>query len=401
MFSAAFWLRRAAWFLVIAGLLVWLCFQLKDCITRATAGGTTRQWSRKYLEHIPVPAITICHANVFKKSQVMRYTKEDVTWKDFRHQSFKVLNWSSFDGIAEFYRNAVYNWDEIMIWCEVQGQMCREIGTLTPVPSLSNGLCTTFKTNRTVQQRTTTGQIILAFNETEQLDNFEHAGWWVHIHSHEIPFDEVSIFKGLTKWIRVAANKWYHIQLSHFKRSLLQSAGECSAASDAELRFSQCIRDCVGENLNMTMSCVVPWLNELPYPPEMRSCRTMAELAANSPAHHGLDEEMFLKVTSGCRCSQPCTAEQYRVEQHEVWPLEDTTVYQDLPFLIGMNASRLDLSLPYVMQVIVEKEAYSFQTFISEVGGSLGLMLGGSLLTFVEILDCLITACCAKRGKRW
>ncbi|XP_043230252.1 acid-sensing ion channel 4-like [Amphibalanus amphitrite] len=397
----AFWLRRAAWFLVIAGLLVWLCFQLKECITRVQAGGTTRQWSRQMLDNIPVPAITVCHGNVFKKNRVLRYTNEGVTWTEFRHRSFAALNWSSFDDIGEFYSDAVYNWSDMMFWCEVQGRLCSEVGSLTPVATLANGMCTTFKTNATVKKRSSTGQVILAFNETQQLDSYEHSGWWIHIHSHQIPFDEISIFTGLTMWLRVAVNKWYNIRLTHIRKSLLQSTGQCNAAEQAELRYNECIGFCLMTRLNMTVSCRVPWFENHAYPPEVPPCRSLAELARNSPAHHHLDEDSFLQMSSGCECVQPCASERYEVQQQTVWQLEDTVVYQDYPSMIGKNASRVDLSLPPLVQVITEREAYSFQTFISEVGGSLGLMLGGSLLTLVEIIDCVVTACCARRAKRW
>ena len=399
--AGAFWLRRAVWFLVIAGLLVWLCFQLKDCIQRASTGGTTRQWSRQRLDHIPVPAITVCHGNVFKKSQVLLHTNQGVTWTAFKQQSYAALNWSSFDDISDFYRDAVYNWRDMIVWCMVQGKQCSEVGSLTPVATLAFGMCTTFKTNVTVKKRTTTGQVVLAFNETQQLDNFEHAGWWIHIHSHQIPFGEISVFTGLTKSFHVAANKWYHIQLAHFKRSLLQSSGGCSTDDQAEWNYNECIGTCVMTNMNMTVSCKVPWFAAFEYPPQMSPCRTLSELAMNSATNHQLDEESFLQMSAGCRCAAPCTSEQYEVERHVVLQLADTTVYQDFPSLIGMNASRIDLSLASLVQVIEEREAYSFQTFISEVGGSLGLMLGGSLLTFVEIIDCVLTACCARRGKQW
>ena len=253
----------------------------------------------------------------------------------------------------------------------------------------------------TVKRRATTGQIILAFNETEQLNDFEHDGWWVHIHSERIPFDETSIFSGLTTWLRVAVNTWYNVRLSHTRLSLLEDTGTCSAEDNAEWLYTVCMGECMGKKTNMTMTCMVPWFEAYPYPPGFVPCRTFEEFAANSPSHHRFDEESFVEMSSGCRCLKPCTSEQYEVNQQIVWQLRDTTVYQDLPWLIGLNASRVDLSLPAEVQVIQEKEAYSFQTFISEVGGSLGLMLGGSLLTFVEIFDCIITACCARRWKRW
>ena len=116
--------------------------------------------------------------------------------------------------------------------------------------------------------------------------------------------------------------------------------------------------------------------------------------------HNTIREETFLDWVSQCPCKLSCRSDRYHIQDHEKWHTEETTIYLSHPAARNGTHGSLQLWLSDVEEHIVERDEYSVDTFIADVGGNLGLMLGGSLLTLVEIVDCVIATCLSRRQKR-
>ncbi|KAF0301048.1 Acid-sensing ion channel 1C [Amphibalanus amphitrite] len=409
---AAFWLRRAIWLTIIVCLLVWLCVQLRLCVLRLTEGGTVRTWSRRTVTDIPLPTVTVCHGNRFKKSVVLRHQPAGAaSWPSWHRLGYQTLNWSSFDGLDQFYAEASYGWDDMVFFCMVNGNNCTDVGTLASAPTLLNGLCTTFNTNVTVTRRLVSAQLMLGLHELEPLDEFEHNGWHVYLHPQDVHFNDFLFLSGLTASVKVFGNRLHEVKV--FRRvteALPNGEGKgCSTERDALYAQQQCLGSCMMESMtagappsaDQGPPCSVPWVPRSAYPPDTTSCATMEELsAASMDTHQGVDETAFLSWTAECQCAPPCRADQYQLEEHEKWHAEETSIYLSFPEARNATIGAVMLRLSDVEELVAEREAYSADAFISDVGGNLGLMLGGSLLTFVEIVDCVIASCLSRREKR-
>ncbi|XP_043225591.1 acid-sensing ion channel 3-like [Amphibalanus amphitrite] len=410
---AAFWLRRAIWLAIIVCLLVWLCVQLRLCVLRLTEGGTVRTWSRRTVTDIPLPAVTVCHGNRFKKSVVLRHQPAGAaSWPSWHRLGYQTLNWSSFDGLDQFYAEASYGWDDMVLFCIVDGRNCKDIGTFRRVPTLLNGLCTTFNTNATVTRRLTTSQVTLVLEEKEPLGEFEHSGWQVFLHPQDVRYNDVSFLSGLVATVKIYGNRMHQVNVQRaITDELPHGSGDgCNSSADALAGYQRCIAGCLMGAMQQRAApsgerdqppCAVPWVARHVYRSEPPSCRTMADLERSSMGtHNGVSEQAFVAWSSRCRCPLPCRMARYRIQSQEKWHIEETSIYLAYPEARGGTHGSLMLWLSEDEEVIVEREAYSANSFISDVGGNLGLMLGGSLLTFVEIVDCVIASCLSRREKR-
>ena len=69
--------------------------------------------------------------------------------------------------------------------------------------------------------------------------------------------------------------------------------------------------------------------------------------------------------------------------------------------LTGPHFDLLDLFWIYYFQVIVQEEyqIYPFESFVADVGGYLGLLLGASILSLVESSTNIITRFLLRRPK--
>ncbi|XP_037088582.1 degenerin mec-4-like [Pollicipes pollicipes] len=408
----AFWLRRAIWLVIIICLMVWLCLQLKVCVDRLSAGGTVRAWSRRNLVDIPVPAVTVCHGNVFKKSVVLRHQLDGFNWQAWRQQGYRTLNWSTFDGLDNFYRAAAYSWADMVLICTVDGRPCSEIGTFRTSHTLLNGLCTTLNTNVTVGRRMVGGQITLVMREREQLDDFEHSGWTVFLHTQEVHYNDFAFFSGQAVTLKVYGNRMHQMKIFRkITQALPHGSGRgCNASDNSYTGQVRCLGSClmkmvtakvVKETSGGGKPCSVPWIAANRYRPGTRSCRSLKELERSAGgSERGVKERDFILWTDSCPCTASCRQDRYHIEQHEKWHVEETSVYLKYPGARAITVGGVDLWISDVEESVTEREAYSFDTFIAEVGGNLGLMLGGSLLTFVEILDCVVASCVSRQRKR-
>ena len=410
--AGAFWLRRAIWLSIIICMIFWLFFQLRLCVLRLSAGGTVRTWSQRNIADIPVPAITVCHGNGFKKSVVLRHQSADtVGWQRWHQQKYQTLNWSSFDGLDQFYQAASYGWSDMVLSCKISGKLCNDIGTLRTSTTLIHGLCTTFVSNITVTKRLTSAQLIMVLREKEPLDDSEFSGWNLFLHPQDTRYSEYLFFSGLVAPVKISSNRLHEVKVFHQITESLPYGEEkgCSTDENALPAYEQCLNRCMKKQLADGVipatahapSCTVPWLSPKIYGPNTPSCRTMAELERSSlNTHKGVNEMMFINWIGGCHCSLPCRKDQYEIEEHEKWHVDETNIYLSYPGTRNATVGVLLLRLLDIEKKVVERDAYPFDTFLADVGGNLGLLLGGSLLTFVELVDYVIASCLSRLAVR-
>ena len=271
--TGAFWLRRAIWLCIIVCLLVWLCFQLRLCVLRLSAGGTVRTRSQRTVTDIPLPAITVCHGNRFKKSVVLRHQPTgNASWSSWHRHGYRTLDWSSFDGLDRFYQAASYGWSDMVLFCMVGGKPCSDIGTFRTRATLMTGLCTTFITNVTVTKRLASSQIMLVLQEREPLDEFEHSGWKIFLHPQSVRYNDVAYFSGLVTLVKIYGNRMHLVKV---RRTITEelpygSGNGCNASEHALKAYESCLGICLmagtkkgaGSSARTALSCSIPWLGQ-------------------------------------------------------------------------------------------------------------------------------------------
>ncbi|XP_066963473.1 acid-sensing ion channel 3-like [Macrobrachium rosenbergii] len=161
---------------------------------------------------------------------------------------------------------------------------------------------------------------------------------------------------------------------------------------------------CVGDSEYSQLDCELESFQEvfrdkggcwLPFMTE-RSLRTMPKCLTAQAFNDSLklaDRLLFYGnwTRDGCSCLSACNDVTYEAFTDSRVDNTSTTTrvrifYNDLTY-----------------EAVHEDWAYKIISFMCDVGGSLGLLLGASVLTFIEILECVIAycsqSCCSKKTK--
>ena len=100
-----------------------------------------------------------------------------------------------------------------------------------------------------------------------------------------------------------------------------------------------------------------------------------------------LDQPDFLLWSAGQCCRPPCTTHRYRTDSQQSLWLAETQVLLLEPQLRGRPTAVLRLRLAGGRERLTELEAYPLDAFVADVGGHLGLLLGGSVLALLQLAD--------------
>ena len=389
--TGAFWLRRLVWALVIVANLALLVTLLKDCIERVADGGTVRIWSRELVTKIQPPAITLCHGNGFRKSRVLSHTLPETNWGDWFRDTFATLNWTSFDGLDDFYDRASYSWPDMVGRCAVNDVHCEQYGMLQSHATFGQGVCTTLSLNTSLTKRLTSGQITIALMEKEDLGAMEHAGWRVYFHSQDTEFSDALRFMDLATEVRITRDHMHHVKLHRQTTLSKHSARGCSRDTTSLSAYTKCLGQCFSKLVTSgAMPCSTPWGASLfPDIDVHQPCRSLEELEATGQLKKNtLIEDDFVDWARRCPSCQPhCTAHKYLVSAKDRWRLDETTLFLRSPQLSGFTGAALEVHVLDQAETVTERNAYPPDLFLAEVGGNLGLLIGASLLTIVEMID--------------
>ena len=142
---------------------------------------------------------------------------------------------------------------------------------------------------------------------------------------------------------------------------------------DPAFNFAQCVI----QSLSHKANCSLPWI--MLGTGNLSACTEVAQLRKFSMllirvAYGELEEIVTL---SGC--DKPCVYNEYILDENEEWP------GHGLSWVEIMFSSKQVLSS-------TEVESYSFLSFISDIGGSLGMFVGFSFLMVWDAAEIIIRA---------
>ncbi|XP_035285531.1 acid-sensing ion channel 1C isoform X10 [Anguilla rostrata] len=360
------------------------------------------------------PAITLCNYNSFRRSQMLR---NDLFWMasmlgveqgDFDEyltqlgqppEKEKFLPSKTFN-MLEFVQRTSHNIEDMLLDCKYRGQECRAENFTTIYTRY--GKCYTFNSGKdgnplltTLKGGTGNGlEIMLDIQQDEYLpvwgetdETSYEAGIKVQIHSQDEPpfIDQLGfgVAPGFQTFVSC-------------QQQLLQYLpppwGDCkSAAIDSEFfstySITACRIDCetryLVENCNCRM-VHMPGTSTVCTPEQYKDCA--------DPALDFLVE----KDNDYCVCETPCNMTRYGKELSMVKiPSKASAKYLAKKFnkteqYIGENILVLDIffeALNY--EKIEQKKAYEIAGLLGDIGGQMGLFIGASVLTILEIFDYL------------
>ncbi|XP_028328584.1 acid-sensing ion channel 1C isoform X3 [Gouania willdenowi] len=360
------------------------------------------------------PAITLCNYNSFRKSQIRR---NDIFWMagllgveqsdfdDFMAALGQPTDNSKFFpsktfNMLEFVQRTSHNIEEMLLDCKYRGKDCGSENFTTIYTRY--GKCYTFNSGldgnpllTTLKGGTGNGlEIMLDIQQDEYLpvwgetdETSYEAGIKVQIHSQDEPpfIDQLGfgVAPGFQTFVSC-------------QQQLLQYLpppwGDCkSSAMDSEFfstySITACRIDCETRYLLENCNCRMvhmPGTATVCTPEQYKDCA--------DPALDFLVE----KDNDYCVCQTPCNMTRYGKELSMVRiPSKASAKYLAKKFnrteqYIGENILVLDIffeALNY--EKIEQKKAYEIAGLLGDIGGQMGLFIGASVLTILEIFDYL------------
>ncbi|XP_051784783.1 acid-sensing ion channel 1C isoform X4 [Erpetoichthys calabaricus] len=360
------------------------------------------------------PAITLCNYNSYRKSQI---TQNDLSWmgKMFGVPEEEYVNFLQAIGqpatkdnfiqsktfnLTQFVTKASHNLEDMLLNCKYRGKECKAENFTTTYTRY--GKCYTFNSGQdgyplmtTLKGGTGNGlEIMMDIQQDEYLpvwgdteETSYEAGVKVQLHSHfEPPYIHelgFGVAPGFQTFVSTQEQRlmylpppWGDCMASSMNSEFFSTYSITACRIDCETRYL--IENCNCRMVHMPGNAVVCT------PEQYKDCA--------DPALDFLVE----KDNDYCVCQTPCNTTRYGKELSMVKiPSKASAKYLAKKFnkteqYIAENILVLDIffeALNY--ETIEQKKAYEVAGLLGDIGGQMGLFIGASILTILEIFDYL------------
>ncbi|XP_048784574.1 acid-sensing ion channel 1 isoform X1 [Lagopus muta] len=399
--------RQALWALAFLLSLSVFLYQVADRIVYYLEYHHVTLLSEEDSPEMTFPAVTFCNINRVRVSQLshedLLYLAPLVDYEPGMELGFVPAQFSSWDedeplNLHGFFNRTCHQLEDMLLSCSYRGEQCGP-GDFVAVFT-RYGKCYTFNAGqdgkpRLITMKGGTGnglEIMLDIQQDEYLPvwgetdetSFE-AGIKVQIHSQDEPplIDQLGfgVAPGFQTFVSCQEQRLIYLP---------PPWGDCKATTgDSEFydtySITACRIDCETRYLVENCNCrMVHMPGDAPYctPEQYKECA--------DPALDFLVE----KDNEYCVCEMPCNVTRYGKELSMVKiPSKASAKYLAKKYnkseqYIGENILVLDIffeALNY--ETIEQKKAYEVAGLLGDIGGQMGLFIGASILTVLELFD--------------
>ncbi|XP_077994004.1 acid-sensing ion channel 1C-like [Glandiceps talaboti] len=413
-------IRKLLWTLFVLTSLGVLLFQCVSSAVNYAQFYHITKLDIEYLPHMPFPAITVCNFNKYRRTAItptdMVHVGQSLGLVDeegallnpelFSEEfldKWNQSNWAEelkkkFD-FTEFTQRAGHHFNETILDCIWNGHSCTD-EVFTDILT-HYGNCFIFnKYEEDEDQKhskragTANGlNFVLDVNSQDHIptndleDSFTNVGFKLMIHSpHEPPY---------LKQLGFAVGPGNHYFIALKRQEIMRlsepyAAQECDKSSQGTKHFheysmSACRIECETALLFQECGCKLveqPGNASVCSPQQVSSC-----------AHEKLDEYIEGHIEFDCPCHIPCKSELYPVDVSNSGLKRDIT---------GRSPALSNHTKEYIMDNVVMitlfYEELNFETItqlpettivdlLGQLGGNMGLFLGASILTLLQIFE--------------
>ncbi|XP_072858733.1 acid-sensing ion channel 3 isoform X2 [Pogona vitticeps] len=414
--------RRLLWALCFLGSLALLALVCAERVAHFLTYPHVTKLDEVAVPNLTFPAVTICNLNEFRFSKITRndlyhvgdllalldaraeissaHLADPETLAALREKAnFRGFKARPFD-MAEFYNRTGHDLAEMLWQCSFRGANCSAQNFTVIFTRL--GKCYTFNSGApgyelltTVKGGTGNGlELMLNIQQDEYLpvwgetdETFYEAGVKVQIHSQDEPpsIDQLGfgVAPGFQTFVSCQQQRIFYLpppwgvcKSNPTESTFFANYSMAACRIDCETRY-------LAENCNCRM-VHMPGNADVCTPEQYKECA--------DPALDFLVE----KDNEFCSCRTPCETVRYGKELSVVKiPSKASAKYLAKKYnrseqYIAENLLVLDIffeALNY--ETIEQKKAYEVAGLLGDIGGQMGLFIGASLLTILEIFDYL------------
>ncbi|XP_052084690.1 amiloride-sensitive sodium channel subunit beta-like [Mytilus californianus] len=150
--------------------------------------------------------------------------------------------------------------------------------------------------------------------------------------------------------------------------------------------INACFEECIDMNVKKKCKCLLTFSRA--NNTKLFTCYTDEEFACIENVHENV---------TGCKCQNPCSEKKHEMTITTTrWPAENyEELLEDILLHKGLSVSNIRNSLMHISiffsslyeEVTEEVPSFTFENFLSNIGGSLGLWIGMSLISIGELLE--------------
>ncbi|KAJ3647685.1 hypothetical protein Zmor_019549 [Zophobas morio] len=369
-------------------LVVCVCitlYQLSECVNKIMHPPITSYYKFRRNDTIKYPAVTVCRRPKFKSHLFPQYGLRSVIGDLAAYDTFKFFRFDSYT-LEEFMNETTYSLDETIPLYGYKGSGLGENINFTSSYYSDRGLCHTIIPKETADTfSVSTGYWLYLKHTTKEKtkdDNGQStSGFEIHIHDQNNVKDDLSIN---TDYLYIESAEIVHLTLT------VQTYNQISTTSDPCLddpaySKSKCEEKCLHNAAAKAAGCKVPWLRQLEneYPECINS-------SAINTVNNLFGEFKRKDILQKCNCVNACNNSiyYYQIESRK----DADTILSPSSTISIYFASDLVTDLTEVI-------SYDWNIFLSDVGGSLGFLLGLSVIGFVNVLEEIIKLVLKKEDK--
>ncbi|XP_073533231.1 acid-sensing ion channel 1C-like isoform X4 [Phyllobates terribilis] len=403
--------RRVFWACAFLSSLSCFLFQVADRIIYYSQYHHVTTLDEMESSLMTFPAITICNYNKFRLS---RMTTRDVDnmgeilglqnhMDELKNVIQNVTDPDTPFSLKEFYERTGHNIEDMILECRYRNQECGPSNF--SVEYTSNGKCYTFNSGKegfellyTLKGGTGNGlELMLDIQQNEYIpvfedtaDSFLEAGVKVQIHSQDEPPDIGQLGFG------VAPGFQTFVSCQQQNLSYLPPPwGDCKDTPFTSPYFnkysiSACRINCETRLILEACGCRLVYM-----PGNETICEQENDIICAEDTLRKIETSSNVEKPL-CECQTPCSMVRFGKELSMVKiPSKSASKFMAMKYnrteeYIKENILVLDIffeALNY--ETIEQKKAYEVAGLLGDIGGQMGLFIGASILTILEIIDYL------------
>ncbi|XP_059480902.1 acid-sensing ion channel 4-B-like [Neocloeon triangulifer] len=372
-------LRRLLWGCV---LIICMTLMMAQCLNRVyryleePVNVNVRVTHNQSLEY---PSVTVCNRNSFNVTAALEMLIENkLLPPQATEKDANISNLVGVNGLTptKIWERLAHNMDVFVTECWFgRGTRCRSQGVWMLVHTVT-GPCLTYRLNYSHVHFVGSfhNLYLKLWESTPKIED-----WGFRIHVHEA--SEVPILTSRTHAMTAELGWSREVKMELRKFNTLSTAkSPCNNHKGYSL--AQCQLDCFQAFMLEQSGCRMPYMTE--------KYSNLSECATPDEYQAAMNAMQSLLISGGwsantCNCPQQCRQ----------------TAFQMYPENIAFETDRVKLRIFYedlVYEQITEDIAYNLIALLCDIGGTLGLLMGASVLTMCELLEVLwsrfMQTCC-------
>ncbi|KAM3962682.1 amiloride-sensitive sodium channel pickpocket 17 [Aphomia sociella] len=367
---------------LIRSLIVVICVgivvqQVALCVTKIMNKPITTYTHFDFNKTILYPSLTFCREPPYKYDKLLEYElyshpRLALTWSNF--------NFSEVD-LDELWQDITYDANEIFVEFSLDGR--RDNLELKSTLGFMFGRCYTLspKNFSTKSTKETGYSVVLQHSAADvaTATSSSPPGYHVHVHYHREPFTEVEVYNGgQVDYIYVNIGDTLDVKLQVEQYVKISNDDDPCTNMD-NYSANECTTQFVWEQSAYQAGCSGPWMNiNLPYCNNFDGMRKLISAYLN-----------FYNKPNSISCPRFCRSYLYNsyVNDRQSLYSWDSANRQ---WAMRTGDARLQSNLHIyfngmVVTVYEERHNYDWSLFLSDLGGSIGFLLGLSVISVITI----------------